>query len=128
MDDHKDDATGSAPRPTSRPRIRPYVLTGGRTRSSGRDLPLEAIVVSAPLREPLAPSTGMEVRRIVNLCRTPMSIAEIAARMSVPLGVARVLVSDMTATGLVTVGNPSQRSDGDNVAILERLLNGIRAL
>ena len=108
------------------PRVVPaYALTGGRTRSLGPDLPIEAMVTSTPegLRE--LTSLRFEARDIVLLCRRPQSIAEVAARVKVPLGVARVLVSDLAADGMLAVHRP----DGDRPdrATLERLLSGLRA-
>jgi hypothetical protein len=72
--------------------VRPYTLTTGRTDSS-IDLPLEAPVetVLAPQKPPRWP--GNDVRsQILTLCADSPSVAEIAAVLSVPLGVARVLI------------------------------------
>jgi hypothetical protein len=66
-----------------------------------------------------------ERRDIVLLCRRPQSVAEVAARLRVPLGVARVLVSDLAAEGRLAVQVPDgERPDR---AVLERLLSGLRA-
>jgi hypothetical protein len=72
-------------------------------------------------------TTTPEARRIVDLCQTPLSVAEIAARLLLPLGVARVLVGDLVAANAVTVDVGAQDAAND-VALLERLLDGIRAL
>ena len=102
-----------------------YALTGGRTRSTGPDLPLETMVTSTAdgLRELTA--LRFEAREIVLLCRRPQSIAEVAARVKVPLGVARVLVSDLTEVGLLAVHRPE--GDRPDRATLERLLSGLRS-
>ena len=108
------------------PRVVPaYALTGGRTRSNGPDLPIETRVTCTPegLRELTA--LRFEARDIVLLCRRPQSIAEVAARVKVPLGVARVLVSDLAADGLLAVHRPG--GDRPDRAVLERLLSGLRA-
>ena len=102
-----------------------YALTGGRTRSTGADLPIETMVTSTPegLRE--LTSLRYESRDIVLLCRRPQSVAEVAARVKVPLGVARVLVSDLAGDGMLAAHRPEgERPDR---AILERLLSGLRA-
>jgi hypothetical protein len=108
------------------PRVVPaYALTGGRTRSVGPDLAIEAMVTTTPEGMRELTSLQFESRDIVLLCRRPQSIAEVAARVKVPLGVARVLVSDLTAAGLLAVHAPDgERPDR---AILERLLSGLRA-
>jgi hypothetical protein len=66
-----------------------------------------------------------EQRDIVLLCRRPQSVAEVAARLRVPLGVARVLVSDLTVTGVLAVQVPNE--ERPDRALLERLLSGLRA-
>ena len=45
-------------------------------------------------------------------CRTPRSVAEIVAALRVPLGVARVLISDAADAGLVTVHKTITGNDG----------------
>ena len=59
------------------------------------------------------------------------SLAEIAARMQLPLGVARVLIADMAADGLVAVYEPTMLEDSDDAVgteLLERVLSGLRRL
>lgn len=108
--------------------VRPYVLTHGRTRAAGVEVPLDAAVLAVVAPRELAPSTTPEARTIVALCQEPIPLAEVAARLDVPLGVARVLVGDLTESGMVTVG-PSRPVDAHtDVRLLERLLDGIRSL
>lgn len=109
------------------PRVVPaYALTGGRTRSTGPELALETMVSSTPegMRELTA--LRFETREIVLLCRRPQSIAEVAARVKVPVGVARVLVSDLAGNGMLAVHRPPE-GDRPDKAILERLLSGLRS-
>ena len=114
--------------PPRLPRIvRPYVLTGGRTRGPGPSLPLDATVratASAPTR-PLP--EGPEAARIVELCSVPTSVAELAGRLILPIGVVRVLVGDLGALGAVTV-NSTPIGVASDAGLLGRLLDGIRAL
>ncbi|MBA2282708.1 MAG: DUF742 domain-containing protein [Acidimicrobiia bacterium] len=103
-----------------------YALVGGRTHSVGADLPIEAMVATTPEGLRSLTSLRFEQREIALLCRrTPQSIAEVAARVKVPLGVARVLVSDLTAAGHLALHVPS--TERPDRAILERLLSGLRA-
>jgi len=100
--------------------MRPYLLTGGRTRSEAGELAVEAMVaVSAGSTAP----TDRDLAEIYDLCRTPNSIAEISAKCSMPLGVARVLVSDLWGAGTLEV---LETTRSDDVAIVRRLLDGIR--
>ena len=119
---------GRAAEPRRTPRIvRPYVLTQGRTKAPDATFALEAQVRAVIPSTSLARSATPEARRIVDLCQAPVSVAEIAARLMLPLGVARVLVGDLVAANAVTVDVGAQDAAND-VALLERLLDGIRAL
>jgi len=108
--------------------VRPYAWTRGRTRT-GYALEIETLVsTSARGREQLA-LLQVEHRAIADLCRRATSVAEVAALLKVPLGVAKVLVGDMAGLGLVTV-HQSQSTNGDmpNMALMERVLSGLRRL
>ena len=58
-----------------------------------------------------------------------MSVAEIAAQLRVPLGVARVIIADMVDLGLVEVLKTAS-ADGDerDPAFLRRVLSGLQRL
>lgn len=104
-----------------------YALTRGRTHAQGGDLPLEALAVIT--QQGLERYAGMprERRTILDLCARPASVAEVAAQLGVPLGVARVLVGDLAAGGHLAVHLPHQADGGPSPQILERLLEGLRA-
>jgi Protein of unknown function (DUF742) len=111
------------------PRVVPvYALTRGRTRSvAGPDLPWEAMVTTTSAGVDSLPRLRFEQARIVDLCQWPVSVAEIASELRVPVGVARVLVSDLTSDGLVGVDVPQLDEDGrPAVEVLERLLVGLK--
>jgi hypothetical protein len=55
-------------------------------------------------------------------------VAEIAALLSIPLGVARVLVGDLADEGLVRVHQPANQQDQPDLALLEKVLSGLRKL
>jgi hypothetical protein len=108
--------------------VRPYVLTKGRTRAPGAPLALEASIHAVVTPMTLATDATPESRRIVELCQAPMSLAELAARLLLPVGVVRILVADLATAQHVTVGEPTPRDAATDVTLLERLLDGIRAL
>ena len=105
-----------------------YAITGGRTRSGGRALPLESLVT-------VADGVGSrghlqaEHRAILDLAVRPVSLVEIGARLQVPLGVARVLVTDLADTGYLVVHAlpPNSAEGGPTAEVLTRLLEGLRA-
>ena len=108
--------------------IRPYVLTRGRTRAPGPLLALEATVRAITASEGFPCGAPPEARRIVELCTPSMSLAEVAARMLLPIGVVRVLIGDLASAGAVMVHDPRRADVANDVRLLERLLDGIRAL
>lgn len=105
-----------------------FAVTGGRTRSHGRDLPVESLVTVV---DPTARTADLqkEYRVIMELAVRPVSLVEIGAQLRVPVGVARVLVSDLAESGHLTVHTPLPAgSDGSPpAAVLTRLLEGLRA-
>ena len=65
-------------------------------------------------------------RAIATLCRDILSIAEISARLDLPLGVTRVLVGDMADGGLVVLHRPAAVGDRPDLALLQRVLYGLQ--
>jgi hypothetical protein len=114
--------------------VRPYAVTRGRTRPK-LEIAIEALVETT-VRGRQANSRpsggqGQEQQYISTLCDGRLqSLAEIAARMQLPLGVARVIVADMAADGLVAVYEPTSLDDNEAVGteLLERVLSGLRRL
>jgi hypothetical protein len=104
--------------------VRPYVFTRGRTRSSF-ELSIETLVSAVPQSAP--PGLTGEHQVVLDLCREPRSVAELAARAGVPLGVARVLVGDLAAAGAVSV-HRSAGEAGPDLALMRRVLSGLRRL
>jgi hypothetical protein len=105
--------------------VRPYTLTGGRT-GTGRPLAVETLVSTTPLGMASAATLDSEQEAITLLCRAPLSVAEIAARLRLPLGVVRVLVSDMADDGIVTLHHPPPPGDRPDSELLKRVLHGLR--
>ena len=113
--------------------VRPYAVTRGRTRPR-LEIAIEALIettVRGRSSGGRSSSQGQEQQYIATLCDGRLqSLAEIAARMQLPLGVARVLIADMAADGLVAVYEPTSFEDNDSVGteLLERVLSGLRRL
>lgn len=107
-----------------------YALTGGRTRATdGPDMPLEALVTATEAGM-FAADLQLEYRAAVELAAAPVSIMEIGASLGVPVGVARVLVSDLVNARYLVVHLPPESTTaygGPAPEILERLLEGLRA-
>jgi len=109
--------------------VRPYVLTRGRTASSLGTIALHAPVLALITTDQPGRNATPEDRKIVELCQTPTSVAELSARMRTPVGVVRVLIGDLADARMVQVRQTADEPDEHrDVRLLERLLDGIRAL
>jgi len=112
--------------------VRPYALTRGRTRPGRADLPLEALVRGVAGTSDTSNTAGtLERRRILDLAGAGiLSVAEISAHLSLPLGVVRVLVGDLADDGLVLVhsGSPTTANRATHLTVLESVLDGIHSL
>jgi hypothetical protein len=120
-------ASDDQPAVSGRRRVRPYALTGGRTRPTHHDLELEALVATTASVEEQTSKLTVEQRAIAALCHDLLSIAEVSARLHLPLGVIRVLVGDMADEDLVIVYRPAHAGDRPDLALLERVLHGLRS-
>ncbi|WP_330287825.1 DUF742 domain-containing protein [Streptomyces sp. NBC_00576] len=116
-------------------RVRPYSLTGGRTRF-GHVLLVETFVAAIEASEErkelengsLSTRVMPELRAIVELCRRMRTVAEIAALLRTPLGVVRVLLSDLADQGKIRVYGTGHGPGQPDRALLERVLSGLRRL
>jgi hypothetical protein len=105
--------------------VRPYYMTGGRGRPTQVDLEIEALVSTTAQGE-RSPKLTVEQRAIIALCRDLLSVAEVSARLDLPLGVTRVLIGDMATDGLVLVHRPTSVGDRPDLALLQRVLYGLQ--
>ncbi|MGW0809939.1 DUF742 domain-containing protein [Nonomuraea sp. NPDC002799] len=107
--------------------VRPYAVTGGRT------APCIKLAMEALVRSIAAPPHAFELitpeyAAISDLCRQTRSVAEIAALLQIPLGVARILIADMATEGLVRLYHPRLRDGRPDPGLLERVLSGLQRL
>ena len=113
--------------------VRPYAVTGGRVKSWS-DLPLEALIELMP---GAVASTGLPPERKAILHHAAagfISVAELSALLHLPIGVIRILVSDLADQQFIRVhsSQPVEVHTGESPAlslsVLESVLNGISAL
>lgn len=126
------------------PVVRPYAVTGGRTRHGRSDFDLIAIVETledAVLEQDALPDMGMssgphrvlptmgpEQEKIVMLCRSPLSVAEVASEIDLPLGVVRVLLGDLLEHEMILVRRPAPVAQFPNERVLKDVIDGLHAL
>ena len=111
------------------PVVRPYVVISGRTKPSG-ELNLDLLaMITATWRTPTEAWTlNPEHFSMLRACSAPMSLADLASDLNLPLGVVRILVADLCERDLVTVRPPSTTKWQDDLPILREVINGLRGL
>ncbi|HEX2299522.1 MAG TPA: DUF742 domain-containing protein [Pseudonocardiaceae bacterium] len=109
--------------------VRPYTWTRGRTRPV-QDLALETLIsASGRDPDPRRIIAASEYQAVVELCAQPCSVAEVAALLVLPLGIARVLLADMIDLGLVRVHDTAvEPGDQPDLELMERVLAGLHRL
>ena len=113
----------SNPHPDDDPVVRPFMLTGGRTRPLHDGLRVETLLRAAPAA--LSAPVRFEARRILQLCQAPMSVADVAVALGVPLGVTRVLVGDLITENHLWI---EEQPDELSTSLIERIRDRVRAL
>ncbi|MGK5558642.1 DUF742 domain-containing protein [Actinomadura kijaniata] len=111
------------------PLVRAYALTGGRARPATRGEDLEMITVVVTVGRPApSPEIGPEHLAILDLCQTAQSVAEISARLGLPLVVVRVLLGDLLTRGHIAVRRPEERAPDVTQKLLREVLHGLERL
>ena len=105
--------------------IRPYAMTRGRTAADVAAIDLEAQIQVSGVQPP-GKLYRWEAARVLQLAAAPIALIELAARASIPIGVARVIVSDLTDDGALVVQRPPTQPS--YTSLLEKVLAGVRAL
>lgn len=115
-----DDAAG--------PVVRPYAVTGGRTRSRGAQLDLVAVVIGSV---PSMADRGLlepEHMRMLARCRQAITVVDLASDVDLPLDVVRVLLGDLIDRGLVRVNAPAPSEFARDEAVLRMVLDELHSL
>jgi hypothetical protein len=116
--------------------VRPYAVTGGRVSAANSDLPMVALV-EAPRDTSAVKGLTPEKKKILQLAAGQyQSVAELSAHTRLPLGVVRVLVTDLAQENHLTIhigGTVADSSTHDehgglSLSLLESVLDGIAAL
>ncbi|MFI6506021.1 DUF742 domain-containing protein [Streptosporangium sp. NPDC050855] len=110
------------------PVVRPYAMTGGRTRTSSSSLDLLSMAVATGAPIPAAANLGLQHRRLLGLVRRARPIVEIASDAGLPIGVVKVLLGDLLDQGLILVRSPIPAASVPADSLLKELISGLRAL
>jgi hypothetical protein len=110
------------------PVVRPYAVTKGRTKpTSGSFVGLIDVVMAVGDPAPADARPGREYRRILSHCRRPITVADLASDVDLPVGVVRVLLSDLSQAGLLRVV-ASSREPARSERLLRDVLDALQAL
>ena len=109
------------------PVVRLYALTKGRARPAGPVLDVVDVVMAENLTDGHLQWLPPEHRLLLELCGSPIAVADLASETGLPLGVVQVLLSDLSRQGLVGVIKPAKGSPVDE-NVLKSVLEGLRAL
>jgi len=104
--------------------IRPYLATAGRTTSRVEGLKLETLVQHTGTR----PSIRFESAKVFGMCELPISLAELSAHLSMPLGSVKVIVGDLISSGDLKAHRTVDGSSSNDVQLITRLISGVRKL
>ncbi|WP_030673315.1 DUF742 domain-containing protein [Streptomyces sp. NRRL B-1347] len=115
------------------PLVRPYAMTGGRTRPASSGVRFDLIALVSLTQDATQPdddvALGPEHRVLLDLCRAEtQSVAELAAGADLPVGVVRVLLGDLLEGGRVQVRRPVPPAQLPDETILREVIDGLRAL
>jgi hypothetical protein len=107
--------------------VRAYAITGGRAHAVVH-LEFETMLRATALGATKLPQLRFERAEILRLCDLDaLSVAELSARLHLPIGVVRVVAADLLGEGLVESFQPSGNV-ADDVSLIQRLIAGLRAL
>lgn len=117
------------------PLVRPYAMTGGRTRPGPTSVRFDLIALidldesALDSGDKAVEALGPEHRALIDLCRIEtQSVAELAAETDLPVGVVRVLLGDLLELGCIRVSRPVPPAQLPDEKILREVIDGLRAL
>ncbi len=110
------------------PVVRPYALIRGRTRPTGKFLDLIALVTAIRGAHLDPVDLDPEHFELLRLCRLPASVADLAADLNLPLGVVRILISDLRDRDLIRIHHPVPPAQLADPRILREVVDGLRRL
>jgi hypothetical protein len=106
------------------PLVRPYTVSSGRTQPTVA-LDLLSLVVAI---DAAPPGMDPEHHRVLALCHTPISVAEAAAHMRLPIAVTKVLLADLVECEAMATRAPRSTSGANDRVLLEKLLDGLQRI
>jgi hypothetical protein len=110
------------------PVSRPYTLTGGRTRPPADRVYDLMDVVGHGQVVPDPAVLRPEQMRMIAVCSTPVTVADLASGTDLPIGVLRILLADLVHDQLLEVRTPAAKTRLTDKNVLRQVLEGLHAL
>ncbi|MEO5878393.1 MAG: DUF742 domain-containing protein [Streptosporangiaceae bacterium] len=110
------------------PVVRPYAISRGRTRPRGEPLDLVTILAGTGDDPPGRVRYSPEELRLLELCRSPCTVADLASDLNLPLGVVRVLAGDLVHQGLLEIRRQRPATARPDQRLLQKVLDDLKAL
>ena len=108
---------------------RPYTVTGGRTRPKGEAyFDLVDVVAATNARPADGLPVSPECIRILQLSQRPVSVADLASAVRLPLGVVRVLLGDLVHVGMIKLVHHAPSGQVTDERLLRKVLDGLHTL
>ncbi|MET7478872.1 DUF742 domain-containing protein [Streptomyces sp. NPDC005648] len=108
--------------------VRPFALTGGRTRPSRADFTLITTVTAVDPPPTWATRPQPEQQRILRHCVEPIAVAELAALLDLPVSVVVIMLCDLLEAGRITVRPPRPVSQTPDLDLLQKVRDGLGRL
>ncbi|MEU2280842.1 DUF742 domain-containing protein [Streptomyces sp. NPDC013178] len=106
--------------------VRPFALTGGRTRPSRADFTLITTVTAVDPPPERTARPQPEHTRILRLCARPVAVAELAARLDLPVSVVVIMLCDLLEAGWITARPPRPVVPGNpDLELLQKVRDGL---
>ncbi|WP_214415515.1 DUF742 domain-containing protein [Sphaerisporangium fuscum] len=110
------------------PVLRPYALARGRTPPPAASFDMLTLVVATGTPPPDTAELGPEHLRLLALARRTRPLVEVASDLDLPLGVMRLLLSDLLTHGLITTRPPAAVAKRPEASLLQEVIKGLQAL
>jgi DNA-binding transcriptional ArsR family regulator len=92
------------------------------------ELDLIALIVATRTEAPAVPGLSADHATIIRLCQYPQSVAELSARLDLPLSTVRTLLGELLDGGLILVRDTHLATPAPSQHVLKAVINGLRSL
>lgn len=110
------------------PIVRSYAMVRGRTQPRGIKLDLVSLLCATGREPPPDRRLSREESHLLALCWQPAAVADLASDLDLPLGVVKVLAGELCHLNLLEVRKPGRRMVQADQALLQRVLEDLKAL